>query len=398
MNLLTFTTLYPNKAAPGQGIFVENRLRHLLATKAATALVLAPVPFFPSAHPIFGAWARHAEAPAAEQRFGIDILHPRYVSIPRVGSAMSPYFLYRAAARTLAGLLRGGRRFDLIDAHYLYPDGVAATWLGRRFGLPVVLTARGSDVTQWPDYIIPRRLIRAASARADAIITVSAGLRDALSRLGVAPARITVLRNGVDLTAFTPHDRAAARKTLGLAGPTLLSVGGLIPRKGHDLTIAALAELPGWRLLIAGEGPARGSLLALADRLGFSNRVRLLGNWPHDDLATLYSAADIFVLSSTREGFANVLLEAMACGTPVVASPIPGNDEAVQTRAAGIIAAARTPSAIADAVRALSTDPPDRAATRAEAARFGWDPVSQGQLQIFNRVLAARASAHLAMT
>jgi glycosyltransferase involved in cell wall biosynthesis len=393
MDLLTFTSLYPNEAAPRHGIFVENRLRHLLATKAATSRVLAPVPYFPSAHPIFGAWARHAAAPAAEQRFGIDILHPRYLAIPRVGMSMAPYFLYRAAARALAGLLRRGHRFDLIDAHYLYPDGVAATWLSRRFGLPVVLTARGSDVTHWPDYTIPRRLIRVACARADAIITVSAGLRDALARLGVAPARVTILRNGVDLAAFAPRDRAAARKTLGLDGPTLLSVGGLIARKGHDLTIAALAELPGWRLLIAGEGPAHASLLALAGRLGVGDRVRLLGSWPHEDLATLYSAADIFVLSSAREGFANVLLESIACGTPVVASPIPGNDEAVRSRAAGLIAAARTPGAIADAVRALHADPPDRAATRAYAAGFGWDPVSQGQLQVFNRVLAARAAA-----
>ena len=390
--LLTFTTLYPNSASPTQGVFVENRLRHLLATNAVTSLVLAPVPYFPSANPIFGAWSHHAAAPRSEQRSGIGILHPRYLSIPRVGMAVSPFLLYAAARQALAALIRHGNRFDLIDAHYLYPDGVAATWLGHHFGLPVVLTARGSDVTQWPDYAIPRRLICRACARADAIITVSAGLRDGLSRLGVAAERITVLRNGVDLEAFAPRDRAAARASLGLDGPTLLSVGGLIARKGHDLTIAALAELPGWRLLIAGEGPARGSLLALAGRLGVGDRVRLLGTWPHDELATLYSAADMSVLSSAREGFANVLLESMACGTPVVASPIPGNDEAVQTHEAGLIASTRTPGAIADAVRTLHAKPPGRDATRAYAAGFGWDHVSRGQLELFNRVLAARAA------
>ena len=132
------------------------------------------------------------------------------------------------------------------------------------------------------------------------------------------------------------------------------------------------------------------ALLALADRLGVAPRVRLLGPWPHGDLAGLYSAADISVLASAREGFANVLLESMACGTPVVVSPIAGNDEAVRTADSGLIASARTPAAIAQAVRTLFANLPDRAATRACATQFGWEPVSQGQLDVFARVLAPR--------
>jgi glycosyltransferase involved in cell wall biosynthesis len=302
----------------------------------------------------------------------------------------APFLLYASAVRALARLRLAGEMFDLIDAHFLYPDGVAAIWLGRRFSLPVVLTARGSDVTQWPGHAVPRRLIRSACAQADAIITVSTGLRDALAALGVAADRMTVLRNGVDLRQFAPADRAAARAALGLTGPTLLAVGSLIPRKGHDLTIAALAALPAWHLLIAGEGPERGALLSLAARLGVSDRVRLLGAWPHGSLAALYNAADISVLASAREGLANVLLESMACGTPVVASPIAGNDEAVQMPAAGLIASARTPAAIADAIRTLFANMPDRAATRAYATGFGWEPVSRGQLDIFARVLESR--------
>jgi glycosyltransferase involved in cell wall biosynthesis len=390
MRILTFSTLYPNDAAPAHGVFVENRLRHLVETGAASALVLAPVPYFPSKNPVFGAWSRHAAVPTTERRHGIEVLHPRYIAIPRFGMSAAPFLLYASAARALARLRRSGEKFDLIDAHYLYPDGVAATWLGRRFALPVVLTARGSDVTQWPEHALPRRLIRNACANADAIITVSAGLCDALASLGVGADRINVLRNGVDLTQFLPADRAAARSALGSTGPTLLSVGSLIRRKGHDLTVAALAHLPEWRLLIAGEGPERSALLALASRLGVSHRVRLLGQWPHDNLAALYSAADISVLASAREGLANVLLESMACGTPVVASPIAGNDEAVQSPDAGLIAGARTSVAIADAVRRLFANMPDRAATRAYAARFGWEPVSRGQLEIFTRILESR--------
>ena len=389
--LLSVTTLYPNAAAPNQGVFVENRLRHLVGTGEATATVLAPVPWFPSRDPRFGAWARHAAAPATEQRHGLTVLHPRYPVLPRIGMNVAPYLLYLAAARAVARLLAQGARFDLIDAHYLYPDGVAAVWLGRRFNLPVVLTARGSDVTQLPDYAIPRALIRRATAEAAGLITVSAGLKAGLVALGVAPGRITVLRNGVDLTMFQPRDRAQARVHWGVERPTLLSVGGLVARKGHDLTIRALAKLPGWRLLIAGEGPEYANLQALAGQLGVADRVRLLGGVPHDALPALYSAADISVLSSSREGWANVLLESMACGTPVVASPIPGNDEVVTAPQAGVIAIARTPEAIATAVLGLAAAAPSRAATTAYAAGFSWDATSAGQLALFRAVLASRA-------
>jgi glycosyltransferase involved in cell wall biosynthesis len=394
MRLLCFTTLYPNAAAPTQGVFVENRLRHLIAYSAGTldARVLAPVPWFPSTHRRFGAWARHAAAPAREMRAGIEVLHPRYAVIPRLGMSMAPWLLYAAASRALTGMLRDGWRPDAIDAHYLYPDGVAAVWLGRRFGLKVVLTARGSDVTQLPAYRIPRALIRGAARGAAAIITVSQGLAAALARLGVAPGKITVLRNGVDLAMFPPQDQAACRARLGVrlgvGGRLAVSVGGLIARKGHDLTIGALALLPGWHLLIAGDGPERGALAALAQRLGVADRVTLLGSVPHAELPTVYGAADLSVLSSAREGWANVLLESMACGTPVVASPIPGNDEVVQGGASGVIAASRTPAAIADAMTALAARLPARSDVAAYAARFGWDETSAGQLALFRRVLA----------
>ncbi len=382
LSLLTFTTLFPNPSQPNHGVFVENRLRHLIGTGAARATVLAPIAWFPG--------RRLPRAPERELRHGLEILHPRWLAIPKLGMSLSPWLLYLAAARCLEGLLRGGARFDAIDAHYFYPDGVAAIWLGRRFNLPVAITARGSDVTQFPDYRLPRRLIVSAARRADAVITVSAGLRDALTALGADAANITVLRNGVDLSMFRPIDRDAARRKFGVSGPTLASIGALIARKGHDRTIAALGQLPGWTLLIAGEGPERASLLALAAKLGLAGSVRLLGALPHGDLAELYSAADLSVLASSREGWANVLLESMACGTPVIASPIPGNPEVVQTAAAGMIAAANTADAIADAVRSWAQSPHDRQATRRYAEGFSWDATSAGQARLFEEVVSRR--------
>ena len=388
LRLLTFSTLYPHAARPNHGVFVENRLRHLLASDQAVSTVIAPVPWFPSQNPRFGDWALNARAPAAEFRHGIAILHPRFPVIPKIGMTLAPYLLYRAMVPVLRQLLADGQRFDAIDAHYVYPDGVAAVWLGRAFGLPVVVTARGTDVNLIPQNRIPRRLIQTVIRDAAALVTVSAALKGALIELGAPDEKVTVLRNGVDTALFHPQsDRDAIRRSLGLTGPTLISVGLLIARKGHHRTIEAMAKLPGFTLIIAGEGPERGRLSGLIDRLGLADRVRLLGARPHAALPALYGAADASVLASSREGWANVLLESMACGTPVVASNIWGNPEVVQIRDAGLIAGENSPDGIATAVQALFAPLPDRAATRAYAERFSWDETTAGQLALFRRVI-----------
>jgi len=402
LRLLTFSTLYPNAAQPNHGVFVENRLRHLVASGGAIARVLAPVPYFPAgraASALAGllgksqGWAKLAAVPGEEQRHGLDVLHPRYLVIPKIGMNIAPDLLYRSAAPVLARLLADGHRFDVLDAHYVYPDGVAAVKLGQRFGLPVTITARGSDITQLPNFPIPRRRIQHAIAQADALISVSAALGDGLVALGAAREKVHVLRNGIDTAMFTPRDRTAARAQIGVSGEVLISVGHLIERKGHDKTIAALALLPDTTLIILGEGPERAALEAQAQRLGVADRVRLLGSRPHGELAMYYSAADAMVLSSSREGWANVLLESMACGTPVVASNIPGNPEVVQRLEAGLIVQYNTAEGIAQAVLALRAAAPDRAATRRYAEGFGWQETTDGQLRVFNAVLAARRMA-----
>ncbi|HEY4043711.1 MAG TPA: glycosyltransferase [Rhodopila sp.] len=392
VRLLTFSTLFPHAARPNQGIFVENRLRHLVAGGQATSLVLAPVPWFPSRAERFGDWAVNARAPQAEVRHGLAIRHPRYPVIPKFGMSVAPWLMYRAMLPRVARLLAEGHRFDAIDAHYIYPDGVAATWLGRRFELPVVITARGSDVNLIPAYHVPRRLIQGAIRDASALVAVSAALKDVLVRLGAPDEKVTVLRNGVEAELFhPPADREAVRKALGLKGPTLVSVGGLIERKGHDRTIAAMRQLPGFELVIAGDGPARQQLAGLIAEYGLTRRVRLLGAVPHRELPALYGAADASVLASSREGWANVLLESMACGTPVVAANICGNSEVVRAPAAGVIYEPNTPDGIATGVRRLFAALPDRAATRGYAEPFSWDDTTAGQLALFRRVRAGRA-------
>ena len=396
IRLLTFSTLFPHAARPNQGIFVENRLRHLVASGGATSLVVAPVPWFPSGSTRFGDWALHARAPAVESRHGIEIRHPRYPVLPRVGMSLAPWLLYRAMVPEVARLLAEGHRFDAIDAHYVYPDGVAATWIGRRFGLPVVMTARGTDVNLIPRYAMPRRMIQGAILNAGALIAVSAALKDVLVELGAPDDKVTVLRNGVETSLFRlPENRIAVRAELGLRGPTLISVGGLIERKGHDRTIAAMRRLPGFELIIVGDGPERERLARLIAQHGLGERVRLLGSRPHTALPELYGAADASVLASSREGWANVLLESMACGTPAVAANIWGNPEVVRGPAAGVLYEPNSAEGIVAGVRRLFGNLPTRAATRAYAEGFSWDATTEGQLAVFRQVVGGLVQTDL---
>ena len=391
LRIVTFTTLFPNAAAPAHGVFVANRLRYLLDSFQVAARVVAPVPWFPLRNKVFGRYARFAAAPKRETRFGVAVFHPRYIALPRIGMALAPLLLCAASLKLLRRL-QAEQDFDLIDAHYAYPDGVAAVLLGRVLGKPVVITARGTDVNLIPRHALPRRWLRWAVRRAAALVTVADALQPPLIALGADPAQLRTLRNGVDLELFRPHDRKTARAAFGVAGKTLLSVGHLIERKGHDRVIGALPRLADCRLLIAGEGPERARLEALAARLGVAGRVRFLGALPHAALPRLYSAADALVLASSREGWANVLLESMACGTPVIASDAWGNPEVVAKPAAGVLMRELTAAGVAEAAGRLFRAKPSRAATRRYAEKFSWDATTAGQLALFGEILAQNVS------
>ncbi len=390
LNILTFTSLFPNAIQPVHGIFVENRLRHLIDSGNVKSTVVAPVPWFPFRNERFKPYSDYAHVPLTEERHGLTIYHPRYPVIPKIGTNLAPLLMYMFVKPFIAKLIRQGLEFDLIDAHYFYPDGIAAALLGRRFDKPVTVTARGTDINLLPQYALPRAQIKWAAGSVQGMITVCQALKDELTALDVDPAKVRVLRNGVDLEMFRPGDRLTIRKKLNLKGPTLLSVGHLIERKGHDFVIGALTKLPNTTLMIAGGGPERDALEQQASALGVHDRVRFLGQINHDTLRDVYGAADALVLASSREGWANVLLEAMACGTPVVATNVWGTPEIVTEHAAGVLMASRDSAALADAVKILFGNLPDRAATRRYAEGFNWDSTTEGQQALFESILQRR--------
>jgi teichuronic acid biosynthesis glycosyltransferase TuaC len=389
---LLFSTLYPSSARPIHGIFVETRLRELLKSGEVETKVVAPVPWFPFSGERWGEYGRFAATPRFEQRNGVDVHHPRYFLPPKIGMNIAPHTLARSALPTIRKLMRDGFDFDLIDAHYYYPDGVAAGFLAKWLGKPFVVTARGTDLSQIPQFAYPRRLILDTAARAAASIGVCAALMDSLAELGADRQRLHVMRNGVDLERFQPVDRVEARRYLALPidRRILLSVGLLIERKGHHIAIEALKQLPEDVLLvIAGSGPERERLEGLAKDSGVAARVQFAGQVPNDQLKWWYSAADALLLCSSREGWANVLLESMACGTPAIATSIWGTPEVIQRREAGRLMATRTPQALVDASRDLFADYPDRTSVRKYAEGFGWDATTAAQLKLFKEVTHA---------
>jgi glycosyltransferase involved in cell wall biosynthesis len=364
LRVLTLATLFPTEERPTFGVFVERQTRALAArdgveVRVVSAAGLPPWPL--SLHPHYAAARR---LPDAERVDGLEILRPRFRVLPRIGQAGTALRLARAVlpvARSLAA--------DVIDAEYFWPDGVAAMHLSHALGIPYSVKARGSDIDHWGGVPSIRKQMVEAARKAGGLLAVSESLKRGMVAIGM-PETIKVHYTGIDLDRFRPTDRASAKAALGVEGPLLVSVGALIPLKGHDLTIKAMELLSDATLLIVGEGPERASLARQAESLG--GRVRLLGNRPHEELPALLAAADAMVLPSEREGLANAWIEALACGTPLVISDAGGAREVVDRPEAGRIVE-RRPDAIAEAVRGLLESPPDRAAVRRSAERFSWE-------------------------
>lgn len=387
MNILTFTSLYPNAVNPQHGIFVETRLRELVGSGEVFARVIAPIQSFPLPFGPFRRYAQFAAAPARETRHGIDIRHPRFLAVPKLGTSLTPVSMARSARRMFRRIVEDDA-IDLVDAHYFYPDGVAAAMLAAEIGIPCVITGRGTDLNVFPDHPAARRHILRAVDQAAACITVSEALRNRLVGIGAPAEKVTTLRNGVDLVRFAPADGETVRRRLGISGRMIVAVGNLAREKGQMLIVEALRKLPDVSLVLVGDGPDAGRIEKFVNENDLADRVHLVGRVAQADLPAYFSAAAVSVLASAREGWPNVLLESMACGTPVVASNVGGVREIVTAPAAGVVVAERTPRVLAAAIWELLSAPPDRMATRAHAENFSWAETTRGQIDLFKKIIA----------
>jgi glycosyltransferase involved in cell wall biosynthesis len=379
MRILTFTSLFPNKIRPLHGVFIYQRIRHL-AGRGHLVQVVAPIPYVPGWVPV-GRWRAMAAVPKVEQVGELDVRHPRYLLLPKVSMLAHGWLMYRGSVG-LVERLHEKYRFDCVDAHYVYPDGFAAVCLGRRLGLPVIVSARGSDVNLFPSFRLIRRQIRWTLEQAAGVISVSEALKREMVRLGMSEKKARTIGNGVDPERFEPVAQREARQRLGMPedAKIVVSVGALIPGKGHQFLISAVAELllrmPTLRLYIVGEGAYRSELQVSAATKGVGERVCLVGTRPNEELRDWYSAADVSCLATASEGWANVFLESLACGTPVVATRVGGAAEVIPSPDLGLLVEKDVPAIARGLERAL-TQSWDRDRLVRYARSRTWDVVAK---------------------
>ena len=389
--LLSLSTLYPSAARPRFGVFVSQSMEALAARDDWDVTVVNPVGLPPV---IAGEYRALADAAVDEERRGVMVHRPRFTAIPKVGGRLNPGMMVRAVL-PLARKLHAQQPFDMIDAQFFYPDGPAAAAIADELGLPLAIKARGADIHYWGARGYARKRMLSAARRASRLLAVSEALAEDMVALGMEREKIAIHYTGLDRDRFRPLQNAGLRRMLGEKldlplgekEPLLATVGALIERKGQDLVLRALAELPDARLLLVGKGPDESKLRALAADLGVADRVHFLGPVDHDLLPLVLSAADAMVLPSASEGLANAWVEALACGTPIVIADVGGARELVRGAAAGLMVA-RDPAAIAEGVRTILYNPPVPTETAKIVEHFGWASHAEALDAIYSEIVA----------
>ena len=399
-HIVVLSSLFPSSRQPGAGLFIRERMFRVGAQLPLS--VVAPTPWFPL-QGLIRRWRPgfRPGAPAHEKQNGFDVWFPRFLSLPGMLKGLDGLAMAVAALPRL-WLLRRAGRLDLIDAHFGYPDGYAATLLGRWLKVPVAITLRGTEQRHAQDAALAPRLALALR-RATQLIAVSQSLRRVALVLGVAADKACVVGNGVDLQRFSPLVKSEARRALGLLpdGPVLVSVGGLVERKGFHRVIELLpalrARFPGLVYLVVGgpspEGDIGTELRRQVAELGLGDAVRFLGPLPPDRIREPLSAADVFVLATRNEGWANVFLEAMACGLPVVTTDVGGNAEVVCRPELGTVVPFGDADRLRGALEHALDVRWDASAIRRYAEDNTWDLRVEELVNLFRRLHAAGVGA-----
>jgi teichuronic acid biosynthesis glycosyltransferase TuaC len=403
-HIVVLSSLFPSARQPAAGLFVRERMFRVGAHMPLA--VVAPTPWFPL-QDLLRRWKPgfRPGAPEHETQQGTDVWFPRFLSVPGALKGLDGILMALGALPRLWRLKRAGR-LDILDAHFGYPDGYAATVLGRWLGVPVSVTLRGTEPRIAKDAALAPRL-RLALQRATQVFAVSDSLRTVALTIGTPPDKVCVVGNGVDLRTFQPVPQDRARMALGLPldAPVLISVGGLVERKGFHRVIELLPALrkqhPGLQYLVVGGASPEGNMTAELQRqvadAGLQGAVHFLGTLPPAELRNPLSAADVFVLATRNEGWANVFLEAMACGLPVVTTDVGGNAEVVCRPAIGLVVpfgdAQRLQSALSEAL----TRRWDADAIRLHAQAHAWDHRIDELVGAFHRMHASnnRSGAHV---
>ncbi len=333
----------------------------------------------------------YADLPANETIGGVRVLRIKALRrrYDRSSALEQIIFMVMSCLATLGFVRR--RRPDIIVAFFGVPSGPAAWLANIIYGLPYVISMRGGDVPGFRPYdfatyhklVAP--LLRLVWHRAAVLVANSTGLQDLAQKFD-ARVPMEVIPNGVNIAHYVEVERQWQ--------PTrMLLVGRLVYQKGIDLLLDALAELKSldWTLSLVGDGPQAENLRSQAEELDILERIRFESWLSGDALLAQYQAANLFVLPSRHEGMPNAVLEAMACGLPVVASRIAGNEELVVTGETGLLVPSEEVPALKDALAELISDAPRRqemgmAARRYIEEHYAWSQIAGKYLALLQEI------------
>jgi teichuronic acid biosynthesis glycosyltransferase TuaC len=396
LRVLVISRLYPRPSDPVLGIFIEEEVKEL--SRRCQIKVMAPIPWFLPLK-FFKKWYAYTRIPAHEIREGIEVFRPRTIILPRnflfslLG--LSCYLSLLRCAREI----EKGFPFDLIHAHTVYPDGFAAVMLGRALKRPIVITIHGGDVTMYFKRYLWRKLGLWALSNADQVIAVSDSLcRMVVEEYGTEGDKVTVIPNGIDITRFVPMPRDEALAKLGLEDEVsrILFVGGIERSKGIDYLLRAAKRLMETfhrpvQFLLVGEGRYEQGAKLLAKELGIAGAVTFAGKRPNTEIPLWINACDLVALPSLSEGFGVVLIEAMACGKPVVATRCGGPEDTVNA-GTGILVSPGNEAALAKALQEVLSNRHqfDPKKIRQHAVdNYAYDRIASRILGVYRQVLGS---------
>jgi glycosyltransferase involved in cell wall biosynthesis len=375
--VLVLTGIFPNRQSPTWGIHVFQNVRALAAH--ADVRVVATMPWVPRGI-ARGRYKAYVDVPARDRWDGIDVVYPRFLVVPKVARFLHGWEYFYSIRAAVAREVRDFRP-EVILAYFAYPYGFAAVRFGRMFRLPVVVSCRGSDINHMVAPRLQGRLIISALRACGRVFVMSTEMRERVLSWGLDAARVEVVSNGVDTARFHPLDRAPARAALGIDkdARVLVCVSRLSQEKGIDVLIEAMAKLKdnSVRLCVIGDGVERASLAARIHAAGLDGRVFLAGTRPHEEIPRWLAAADVAVLPSRSEGMPNAVLEALACGRPVVATAVGGTQELIDNPSLGILVPPGDSGALANALRVALNDSWNEKVIAASVAEKTWDAVGR---------------------
>ncbi len=384
MNILILSNLYPRPHDPSYGIFIHRQVMGLQRL-GHQVTVISPVPWAPKILHFNAKWRSYGLAPDQVNWEGVKIYYPRFLRIPGAWFRALAGLIIYLSTRSIVEHLHKNRPFDVIYSNILLPDGLAGVYLGQKFNLPTICMVRGSDIITAPyENFINRHFSKTVICRTKQIVAVSQALKQLIEHL-VKPAKpVQVVYNGVDAEKFKTLEM---KKEFASLQPYLLFVGRDIRRKGlkdlinaffhitdkieHNLVVIGPTQDEVWEL-----EPEKTNLLG--------NRLIVAGVLAPNEIPDYMANCEALILPSYSEGLPNVVLEAMACAKPVIATNVMGTPEAVIESVTGILVPPGDPVNLAEAIYALVNDPDS-------ACKMG----AQGRQRVVNEFSWTRNAAKM---